>query len=298
MSNEAPKIGLSGIVVAPVISDDENGIVYGAVVPLAGAVVATVNPNSSVETDYADNGAFYAQNNRGNTELSLEMIDLSPENEAMLLGQRRVNGVNVETDLDQSPYFAFGGKILIAGSDENGDARYEYFWYAKGKFSVPESGGETKRDTITFGHKNLTAQFVKTQYIPAGQSSGTIGCRIRTDDSAVPATLVANWFNQPIVFATVDTSEVTVTAALSSGKVVITGTKDSGADCVFAASSVVGGSSVIVTDAGGAILDGAFVVEDDTITFTPDSGTPVAVTVTSGVKDTNGVSVTPVTITL
>ena len=98
---ERPKIGLSGL--ARVIKDDENGIVFDTPFRIPGAVVATINPNSSVETDYADDGAFFAQNNRGNTELSLEMIDITPESEALMLGQRRVNGVTVETDLDQSP---------------------------------------------------------------------------------------------------------------------------------------------------------------------------------------------------
>ena len=124
--DERPKIGLSGLVLAEVISDDENGIVYGTPFKIPGAVVATINPNSSVDTDYADDGAFFAQNNRGNTELSLEMIDITPENEAKMLGQKRVNGVTVETDLDQSPYFAFGAKILMAGADENGDPVYTY----------------------------------------------------------------------------------------------------------------------------------------------------------------------------
>ena len=302
MSNERPKIGLSGLVLAKVISDDENGIVYDTPFKIPGAVVATINPNSSVETDYADDGAFFAQNNRGNTELSLEMIDITPENEAIMLGQRRVNGVTIETDLDQSPYFAFGGRILLAGSDENGDAVYEYIWYAKGKFSVPESGGETKRDSLTFGHKNLTAQFVKTQFVPDGQKSGTIGAKIRTDDPAVPASLIENWFDAPVVSTSQSTSEVTVTAATSDGKLVLTGTKGSPAESfTFAESTAKLGETIIITDAGGDLVDGTFTfggtATAPTITFTPKDGENefTAVTVTSGLKDNNGVGVTPMT---
>lgn len=219
--NERPRIGLSGLVLAQVLSDDENGIVYDTPFHIPGAVVATVNPNSSVETDYADDGAFFAQNNRGNTELSLEMIDITPENEAKMLGQKRVNGVTVETDLDQSPYFAFGARVLMAGSDENGDAVFTYLWYAKGKFSVPESGGETKKDSITFGHKNLTAQFVKTQFVPDGQKSGTIGARIRTDDPEVSASLIENWFNAPVISVAQNTGAFTVTAAAGTDNAVV-----------------------------------------------------------------------------
>lgn len=296
---ERPKIGLSGLVLAEVLSDDENGIVYDTPFSIPGAVVATVNPNSSVETDYADNGAFFAQNNRGNTELSLEMIDITPENEAKMLGQRRVNGVTIETDLDQSPYFAFGAKILLAGSDESGDAVYEYLWYAKGKFSVPESGGETKRDSITFGHKNLTAQFVKTQFVPDGQQSGTIGSHCRTDDPAVPASLIANWFNAPVISTTPDTSELTVTASASGDNVVLTGTKESGNAFTFARATAKVGETILVADASGEPVKGSLTFGGTdvapTITFTPDAEEEAvaSVAVTSGLKDNSGVSATP-----
>jgi phi13 family phage major tail protein len=295
--DERPRIGLSGLVLAEVLSDDVNGITYGTPFAIPGAVVATINPNSSVETDYADNGAFFAQNNRGNTELSLEMIDITPESEAKMLGQRRINGVTIETDLDQSPYFAFGAKILMAGSDETGDAVYTYLWYAKGKFSVPESGGETKRDSITFGHKNLTAQFVKTQYIPEGQQSGTICTHIRTDDPAVSASLKTNWFNAPVISAVADTSALTVSAALADNVITLTGSKASGGTFVFAPSSAVLGETIVVVDSNGdnvpaAVSVGTTASASPTITLTCES-TPAGVTVTSGLKDSFGVGATP-----
>ena len=303
--NERPRIGLSGLVLAQVLSDDENGIVYDTPFHIPGAVVATVNPNSSVETDYADDGAFFAQNNRGNTELSLEMIDITPENEAKMLGQKRVNGVTIETDLDQSPYFAFGARVLMAGSDENGDAVFTYLWYAKGKFSVPESGGETKKDSITFGHKNLTAQFVKTQFVPDGQKSGTIGARIRTDDPEVPASLIENWFDAPVISVAQNTGAFTVTAAAGTDNaVVLTGTKAGSANVSFGRASAKLGETIIVTDSSGELVDGTIAfggtATAPTITFTPaeDAGTPASVTVTNGLKDNYGIGATPMTMSL
>ena len=299
---QRPKIGLSGLVLARVLSDDENGIVYDTPFKIPGAVVATINPNSSVETDYADDGAFFAQNNRGNTELSLEMIDITPESEALMLGQKYVNGVIVETDLDQSPYFAFGAKVLMAGSDDAGDAVYTYLWYAKGKFSVPESGGETKRDSITFGHKNLTAQFVKTQFVPDGQKSGTIGARIRTDDPNASASLIENWFDAPVVSVAQNTGAFTVTAAAGSNNtVILTGTKYGGANVSFGRASAKLGETIIVTDSSGELVAGTIAfggtATAPTITFTPaeDENAPASVTVTSGLKDNFGIGATPMT---
>ena len=296
-----PKIGLSGLVLAEVLKDDKDGIVYDTPFDIPGAVVATINPNSSVDTDYADDGAFFAQNNRGNTELSLEMIDITPENEAKMLGQKRVNGVIIETDLDQSPYFAFGAKVLMAGSDENGDAVYTYLWYSKGKFSVPESGGETKRDSITFGHKNLTAQFVKTQFVPDGQKSGTIGAKVRTDDPDVPASLIENWFNAPVISVAQNTGAFTVTAAGSNNTVILTGSKEGGANVSFGRASAKLGETIIVTDASGEFVKGSIAfggtATAPTITFTPAEGAnaPASVTVTSGLKDNFGIGATPMT---
>lgn len=301
MANEAPKIGLDNVVIAEVLSDDANGISYGSVIPLKGAVNATINPNSSVATDYADNGAFFAVNDRGNTELALEMIDVDPDVLATMLGQKKSGGVTVETSLDQSPYFAFGFRVWLAGKDANGNNRYEYRWYAKGKFSVPEAGGSTKTESISFGHLNMTAQFVQTQFIPNGQDGGTICTKIRTDDPSVPSATISNWFNAPVTSTAVDTTALTVTAALSNGNVVFTGSKASGASFTFAQGTAKVGDTILVTDASGEAVKGTLAFSaastTPTITFTPlaEEEPPATVAITNGLKDSFGVGATPMT---
>ncbi len=300
MANEAPKIGLDNVVVAKVLSDDANGITFDTVIPLKGAVNATVNPNSDVAVDFADNGPFFSASNRGNTELTLEMIDVDVDVLAAMLGQKKVNGVTVETPLDQSSDYALGFRVWLAGKDANGNNRYQYFWYAKGKFSVPETGGETKTDSLNFGHISVTAQFVQTQFVPNGQETGTICTHIRTDDPSVPASVKTNWFNAPVVSVTSDDSELTVTAAYADSKVTFTGAKDSGASFVFAQGSVIDGQTIGVLDENGALVKGTYAVGTTastapTIVFTPDADaeTPVSGFVTSGLKDSFGVGATP-----
>ena len=298
--NEAPKIGLDNVVIAKVLSDSADGISFGEVIALKGAVNATVNPNSDVAVDFADNGPFFSASNRGNTELNLEMIDVDVDVLAQLLGQRKVNGITVETPLDQSSDYALGFRVWLAGKDGIGDNRYQYFWYAKGKFSVPETGGETKTDSLNFRHISVTAQFVQTQYVPAGQETGTICTHIRTDDPSVPASVKANWFNAPVVQTASDNSELTVTVAYANGKVTFTGAKDSGASFVFAEGSVIDGQTIGVLDANGELVDGTYAVgktasTSPTIVFTPDAEaeTPASVFVTGGLKDSFGVGATP-----
>ena len=299
--NEAPKIGLDNVVIAKVLSDTADGISFGEVKALKGAVNATVNPNSDVAVDFADNGPFFSASNRGNTELNLEMIDVDVDVLAEMLGQRKVNGITVETPLDQSSDYALGFRVWLAGKDGSGNNRYQYFWYAKGKFSVPETGGETKTDSLNFGHISVTAQFVQTQYVPAGQETGTICTHIRTDDPTVPASVKANWFNAPVVQTASDNSELTVTVAYANSKVTFTGAKDSGASFVFAKGSVIDGQTIGVLDASGDLVVGEYAVgttasASPTIVFTPSAGaeTPATAFVTSGLKDSFGVGATPV----
>jgi phi13 family phage major tail protein len=298
--NEAPKIGLDNVVIAKVLSDSAEGISFGEVIPLKGAVNATVNPNSDVAVDFADNGPFFSASNRGNTELNLEMIDVDVDVLAQLLGQRKVNGITVETPLDQSSDYALGFRVWLAGKDASGNNRYQYFWYAKGKFSVPETGGETKTDSLNFGHISVTAQFVQTQFVPNGQETGTICTHIRTDDPSVPASVKENWFNAPVVQTTSDDSELTVSVAYANSKVTFTGAKDSGASFVFAKGSVIDGQTIGVLDSNGALVKGEYAVgttasASPTIVFTPsaEAETPASAFVTNGLKDSFGVGATP-----
>ena len=292
-SAENPKIGLSNVVIAELISyDGVNPPVYGNAIPLVGAVQASVNPNSSVETDYADNGAFFVTGNRANTEMSLEMTNVAPATLAKMLGQERANGVTLEKPLDQAPYFALGFKVWIGGTDANGNKIFEMFWYAKGKFSVPESGGTTKQDSIDFQHVSLTAQFVPTLYKPDG-NSGVICAHARTDIDT-PAATVNNWFNAPVISTNLDSGAVTVAIESSDANTItITGSKAGGGDCEFAEATVNADNIVIIS--GGSVVAGAFTVNENVITFVSASamsGT-VYVSVSNSVKDVNGVGVTP-----
>lgn len=298
MSAENPKIGLDNVVIAQLLTDDGiHAPTYGTPIALKGAVNATVNPNSSVETDYADNGAFFVTGNRANAEMTLELTNVAPATLALMLGQERANGITVEKPLDQAPYFAMGFRVWIGGTDAEGNKIFEYFWYAKGKFSVPETGGTTKKDTIDFQHVNLTAQFISTLYQPDG-NSGVICTHCRSDIDTTSATISA-WFNSPVLVTSADVSELSVVIAkVSTTKISITGSKESGTASDIDPNSAVIGRTVIVTDADdGTAIAGSLSVEDNVVTFTASatmSGDVVVSVV--GLKDVYGCSVTAVSV--
>lgn len=299
-----PKIGLDHVVIAKLKTDNAGNILptYENPIALLGAVQASVNPNSDVAVDYADNGAFFVSNNRANIEMSLEFTNVAPATLALMLGQDRANGITLERPQDQSPYFALGFRVWIGGTDEQGNKIYEYFWYAKGKFSVPESGGTTKQESLDFQHLSLTAQFVSTQYSPDGKGNG-IFCSHCRSDIDTNAEVIQHWFDAPVLSIDVNKSPVTVDIAKSSGNIVITGSKADGSSFAFAESSISVGENVVIISDGesiGGTVSVSTAGVSPTITIVPEEtlGTDVSVTVTNGVKDVYGVGVTPATETL
>ena len=302
MAKENPVIGLDNVVIAQLLSDDVNGVTYDTPIALKGAVNASVNPNSDVAVDYADNGPFFVMNNRGNTELTLELTNIDPATKALMLGQKRQGGITVETPMDSSPYFAMGFRVWVGGTDDNGNKIYEYMWLAKGKFSVPESGAETKKESVSFQHANMTAQFVATIFVPAGQDSGTICTHCRSDVDT-SSTVIANWFNAPVVSVASQSNTITVTSASQSNdKVTIT---FAATTATTIAEATANANNITVLDSNGDVVPGTFAIGTSnnvapTVVFTcdDDSDTVATVVVGAGVKDVYNVAVTPKVITI
>lgn len=302
MAKENPVIGLDNVVIAELLSDDVNGVTYDTPIALKGAVNASVNPNSDVAVDYADNGPFFVMNNRGNTELTLELTNVDPAVQAKMLGQKRSGGITVETPMDSAPYFAMGFRVWVGGTDENGNKIYEYMWLAKGKFSVPESGAETKKESVSFQHKNMTAQFVATIFVPNGQDSGTICTHCRSDVDTSSA-VIANWFNAPVVSVASQANTITVTsAAQASDKLTIT---FAATTATTIAEATANANNITVLDSNGDVIDGTFAIGVSgnvapTVVFTLANENDVVKTVVigAGVKDIYNVAVTPKVITV
>ena len=302
MAKENPVIGLDNVVIAELLSDDVNGVTYDTPIALKGAVNASVNPNSDVAVDYADNGPFFVMNNRGNTELTLELTNVDPAVQAKMLGQKRSGGITVETPMDSAPYFAMGFRVWVGGTDENGNKIYEYMWLAKGKFSVPESGAETKKESVSFQHKNMTAQFVATIFVPNGQDSGTICTHCRSDVDTSSA-VIANWFNAPVVSVASQANTITVTsAAQASDKLTIT---FAATTATTIAEATANANNITVLNGDGEVIDGTFAIGVSgnvapTVVFTLADNTETVGTVVigAGVKDIYNVAVTPKVVTV
>lgn len=292
MAEQRVRIGVQDCYIAKVLTDTSSGMTFDTPIHIPGTVKVDIKPNGGLVVDYGDNAALVTVNYRGVTDGTIEMLDVPAATLATMLGQTRSNGITAESALNQSPYFALGFKVWLSG-DDSGNNVYQYFWYHKGKFAVPDGSYETKKDTITPQHVTLNAQFISNTY------NGLIGVNGRSDQD-LPSATAAAWFNAPVIAPTVDLGALNCAIAKSSTNATFTFTKTGGGTFSIVADSAVVGSTILISKAGdlqsGTIAWTGQGTATVVGTFTPTTAFGTAdidFAVTSGVKDTNGVSCTP-----
>ena len=152
-------IGLTNVVAAKLLTDTSAEVTYDDVVSLSGAISATVNPNASNDTLFADDGPYDVASTIGQISLELNLADISIENQAFLLGHTLdANKALVRNASDVPPFVAVGFKSLKS----NGS--YRYTWLYKGKFTVPEQSNQTKGDSINWSTPTISGSFVKRDF--------------------------------------------------------------------------------------------------------------------------------------
>lgn len=157
---KAMRIGCDGAVIAKLTADTGAAKpTWGAVQELPGVMVINVNPNSSIETAFYDDGPGEAATTLGNIEVSFDKSSLGPSETAFLLGKELdSNGVLWHGSNDTPPWVAFGFRSLKS------DGTYKYVWLYKGKFIDPSSNNETKGESVNFQNDQITGRFVKLNW--------------------------------------------------------------------------------------------------------------------------------------
>lgn len=152
------KIGLSDLYYATLTSDASGGVVYGTPTIITGIISANINPNSVVETLFADDGPLEVAAQLGNIEFELNVADVPLNIQAILLGHSISAGVMNRYSTDTPIWVAIGFKALKT----NGG--YRYVWLVKGKFREPELNHETKDDSVNFQTSTMVGHFVKRDF--------------------------------------------------------------------------------------------------------------------------------------
>jgi len=285
-----PSIGIEGFVYSVY---DPITNTYGTPVPVPGLRKLGFNKQSSLTTLFADDGPAFTGETIGEMSISLEMVDLNPDEIAAMLGHTYVNGIQQEKSTDASPILAVGAKILKDGS-YLGNPVYQYFWLPRIKFSKPSVEAMTKDAQIAYKTPTLEGRVMQT-------ADGTYRNLIRTDDTAAAPATLSGWFNQPVLTSGASLTAVTVgTITGSNGAKTIT--IPFGKSGETFSMGVVDPSDITVS----VVSTGALIAGTSTFTYSVAGTAPTItiantniaavaylVNVTADVVDSNGVRVTP-----
>ena len=159
MTLNGVRVGLKDLYYATLTTDASDGAVYGTPVKITGAITANINPNSSNETLFGDDGPLETASQLGQVELELNVADIPLEVQQVLLGHDSLSsGVLLKKSTDTPPWLAIGFK------SKKSNGNYRYVWLLKGKFREPEVNHETQDDSINFQTITISGNFVKREY--------------------------------------------------------------------------------------------------------------------------------------
>lgn len=293
---QRPRIGLKDVVYA--VLDESSDVVggtptYGTVYPLANSLDLSFDPGSSSASLFADDGLAFSAETVGEMKISLGSADILPEDMARILGHTYANGQIVDNSLDQSPYIALGAKMLRSGKDST-NLVFDYVWMYKCKLQKPKFDAKTKGASIEYQTPMLEG------LVSQLTSSGNYRMRMRTDDPNASSATLTGFFTT-VVLPSASLTAVTVGTIVgaSGAKTITIPFAKSGETFAMQIPNVKDITVSIVST--GALIAGTTTITRSAPGTAPTlilsnpniSGVSHLVSVTSDVKDVNGVSVTP-----
>lgn len=150
--------GLSNFHTAIVNKDERDGVEFGAVERIEGAVSVSVSPNTESNTKYADNGPFAVINSLGDIEVNMAAVDIPTKIKKEMYGQKEVNSVVFSNKDDIIKEIALGFEAKIRG----GGTRF--YWLLKGTPEIIGVEHETDEGTVESKDSELTIKFVPLRH--------------------------------------------------------------------------------------------------------------------------------------
>ena len=198
-STSYPTIGFDKLFVAALLSDNENGVVYGESRLLPGAVSASVDPKVEVDNFYADDGVFAQVTSGVVTEIQLTVANISNANYAWLMGASydEASGQLVESSKDVPRTVALGYRAQLA------NGTHDYVWRMAGVFSKPKKSFHTKENKIKYTHNELVfnARPLRNGQIVNALSSGDVNViSLGLDDNQL-SSVESGFFSSPLFIA-------------------------------------------------------------------------------------------------
>lgn len=193
MSEFTLKRGLSNVVVAPVIADNEEAFTTGEVRKLipAGEMAVTVD-NEKTQT-WFDNTVFAEIGREGASEITITGAGLRAAAIAALNNKKidETTGAVLDSgNFGVVQYFALGAEKL------NIDGTKELVWFTKGSFAIPDESAKTIGEDTDASGTELTYAAIPTIHRFAATGETCKRVVIDTEDTKVKAD--ADWFAQVV----------------------------------------------------------------------------------------------------
>lgn len=186
------KRGLDSIYVAEVLSDTAEAFTTGEPYHLipAGEMTTTVDKASS--NKWFDNGIFAIVGREGASEIGIIGAGLRPADIAKITGKYvdPETGAVLDDGAYTEKYWAVGAR------KKNIDGTYEYFWFMKGSFAIPDESDKTEGEDEDATGTELTYTAVQT--IHKFEKTGKVHKRTVIDTETTEILAEADWFAQVV----------------------------------------------------------------------------------------------------
>ncbi len=179
-----PRIGVSDLHVAELLTDEEGNVSYDAVVKLAKTINIGLTKTVAEAELYADDSLDEYAAEMTAQEISINTKDISNEHEALLLGKELDdNGGVVDGGDDHAPYFA------VMFRSRKSDGSYQYRVVYKVRFRPFDETFDTKSGSITFQTPTITGRSLKRN------ADGRFGYKV--DESDTNRAALDGFFKSP-----------------------------------------------------------------------------------------------------
>lgn len=186
------KRGLDELFVAEVTVDTAETFTTGDPFKLIPAGEMSIAVDKDATNYWFDNGVFAIVGREGGSEITITGAGMRPADIAKLTGKAvdATTGAVFDAGAYTEKYWAFGGR------KKNIDGTYEYFWFLKGSFAIPDDAAKTEGEDTDATGTELTYTAIQTVHKFA--NSGKVCKRVVIDTETVEITADADWFAQVV----------------------------------------------------------------------------------------------------
>ena len=186
------KRGLDELVVAEITADTAEAFTTGEPFKLIPAGEMSVTVDKDAANYWFDNGVFAIVGREGGSEITISGAGMRPADIAKLTGKAvdAETGAVLDDGAYTEKYWAFGGR------KKNIDGTYEYFWFAKGSFAIPDDAAKTEGEDTDATGTELTYTAIQT--IHKFAKTGAVCKRVIIDTETTEIKDEADWFAQVV----------------------------------------------------------------------------------------------------